>query len=89
VAHAFDDLTAAREYHVPLSPDSALMAIARQAGERYCPMAVNALLAAGLDGLDVLWDGRHAAEPETRATDGEALADSPPVPVDYRLVTTS
>ena len=90
VAHAFDELTAAREYHVPLSPDSALMAIARHAGERYCPAAVNALLAAGMNGLDVLWDGRHAAEPDTRAMpEGDALADGEPVRVDYRLVTTS
>ena len=41
VAHAFDELTTAREYHVPLSPESARMAIARDAGRRFCPMAVN------------------------------------------------
>ena len=41
VAHAFDELTTAREYHVPLSPESARMAIAREAGRRFCPMAVN------------------------------------------------
>ena len=51
VAHAFDELTTAREYHVPMSPESARMAIARDAGRRFCPMAVNALVAARLEQL--------------------------------------
>ena len=55
VAHAFDELTTAREYHVPLSPESARMAIAREAGRRFCPVAVNALVAARLERFELRW----------------------------------
>lgn len=44
VAHAFDDLTSAREYQVSMRPDTARMAIAREAGRCFCPLAANALM---------------------------------------------
>lgn len=91
VAHAFDELTAAREYHVPLSPESARMALAREAGRRFCPVAVTALMAGRLEQLDAAMDVREeGARPDARAqVDGERLAAARPLAVDYRLVTTS
>jgi len=90
VAHAYDELTEPREYHVPMSPQSALMAIARDAGRRYCPVAVNALVAARLDRPGDTRVVREASwQPETRAdVDGDRLAGAR-LAVDYRLVTTS
>jgi hypothetical protein len=91
VAHAFDELTAAREYQVPLSAESAQMAIAREAGHRFCPAAVNALVVARLDRFDAACDlSGPAPQPDGRATvDAERLASGRPVTIDYRLVTTS
>jgi hypothetical protein len=91
VAHAFDELTTAREYQVPLSPESARMAIARQAGRRYCPMAVNVLIAARLERFDVGASvGDVLAQPEGPARiDSERLAAARPLEIDYRFVTTS
>jgi HD-GYP domain-containing protein (c-di-GMP phosphodiesterase class II) len=91
VAHAYDDLTAAREYHVPLQPDTAKMAIAREAGRRYCPIGVTALMTLSLERLD---DGSERAVADVR-TDGRADIDASRVDaagwwrVDYRFVTTS
>ena len=90
VAHAYDELTEPREYQVPLSHESALMAIAREAGRRYCPVAVNALVAARLARPG---DTRVVREtswrPDTRAdVDGERLAGAR-LGADYRWVTTS
>jgi HD-GYP domain-containing protein (c-di-GMP phosphodiesterase class II) len=90
VAHAFDELTTAREYHVPLSPESARMAIAREAGRRYCSMAVNALVAARLEQLADSEDRETGAIPDTRVClDAERLAKAGALPIDYRFVTTS
>jgi hypothetical protein len=91
VAHAFDELTTAREYHVPLSPESARMAIAREAGRRFCPMAVNALVAARLEhctaGLDM---SDAVARPDGPAVvDADRLARSRRLTIDYRFVTIS
>ena len=89
VAHAFDELITPREYHVPLSPDSARMAIARDAGRRFCPVAVNAVLAARLEKLAVVTD---EADLDIRS-DSPALIGSERVGArfapDYRFVTTS
>lgn len=90
VAHAFDELITPREYYVPLSPTSARMAIAREAGRKYCPVAVNALLAAGLEHLsavagDAMLDVRSDAPARVSA---ERLAGAVLGP-DYRFVTTS
>jgi hypothetical protein len=91
VAHAFDELTATREYRVPLSAESAMMAIAREAGRRYCPVAVNALIAARFERIQpglVVED--LGARPETPArVDGGRLGAGTLLRVDYRLVTTS
>ena len=91
VAHAFDELTTAREYHVPLSPESARMAIARQAGRRFCPVAVNALVAGRLEqfhgGLDVR---ENLSQPDAPArVDAERLAKGSQLAIDYRFVTIS
>jgi hypothetical protein len=90
VAHAYDELTAPREYHVPMSHESALMAIAREAGRRYCPVAVNALVAARLDRPGDVRDVRDSSwQPDTRAdVSGERLGGVR-LRADYRLVTTS
>ncbi len=91
VAHAFDELTAARGYHVPLSAESAMMAVAREAGRRYCPVAVNALIAARIERFQTgLAAEDLGARPETAArVDGGRLDAGTPLRVDYRLVTTS
>jgi hypothetical protein len=91
VAHAFDELTAPREYHVPMQPDTARMAIAREAGRRYCPLAVNALMALRPEGIDDAAEKRMAeVAPDGRAdVDVSRLAVVAPWRVDYRLVTTS
>ena len=91
VAHAFDELTTAREYHVPMSAESARMAIARDAGRRFCPMAVNALAAARLEQCDAGRDVRDLlAQPDGPARlDAEDLARSRPLAIDYRFVTIS
>jgi HD-GYP domain-containing protein (c-di-GMP phosphodiesterase class II) len=91
VAHAYDELTAPREYHVPLSPESARMAIAREAGRRFCPAAVNALIAAGLERVSPGRDVRDVSSmPETRvAPETVRAAGMSPMTIDYRLVTTS
>ena len=91
VAHAFDELTTAREYHVPLSPESARMAIAREAGRRFCPVAVNALIAARLEQFDAGLDVREMlAQPDAPADrDRRSAGQGPPLAVDYRFVTTS
>jgi response regulator RpfG family c-di-GMP phosphodiesterase len=91
VAHAFDDLTAAREYQVPLKADTARMAIAREAGRRYCPLAVNALMGARPQLLD---DSAERALAEVtlggRADiDPSRLDAARPWTIDYRFVTTS
>lgn len=90
VAHAFDELITPREYHVPLAPESARMAIAREAGRKYCPVAVNALLAARLEGLGVTIDDRdlgvRSDGPVRVAAD---RLDGSRVRIDYRFVTTS
>jgi hypothetical protein len=90
VAHAYDELTAPREYHVPMPHESALMAIARDAGRRYCPVAVNALVAARLDRPGDVRDVRETSwQPETRAdVEGSRLSGSR-LRADYRFVTTS
>lgn len=91
VAHVFDELTTAREYHVPLSPESARMAIAREAGRRFCPLAVNALVAARLEACDPVMDVRQVvAQPESPAdVDAGRLANARPLAIDYRFVTIS
>ena len=91
VAHAFDELTTAREYHVPLSPESARMAIARDAGRRFCPVAVSALIAARLEQFDTGLDVREMlAQPDAPADlTADRLARGRPLAVDYRFVTTS
>ncbi len=91
VTHAFDELTTAREYHVPLSPESARMAIARQAGRRFCPMAVNALVAARLERFLAGQDDREVqAQPESPVhLDADRLARADRLVIDYRFVTTS
>jgi hypothetical protein len=90
VAHAFDELITPREYNVPLSATSARMAIGREAGRKYCPMAVNALLMARLELLT-----SPSADADLRihsdgpvALDGDRLEGSP-FRADYRFVTTS
>jgi len=91
VAHAFDELTTAREYHVPLSPESARMAIAREAGRRFCPVAVNALIAGRLEQFDAGLDVREMlAQPDAPVNvTTDRLAQARPLAVDYRFVTTS
>src|SRR5262249_6687383 len=91
VAHAFDDLTSAREYQVPMQADTARIAIARDAGRRYCPRAVNALMAVRPETLD---EAGERALPEV-TLEGRADVDSSRLDaarfwkVDYRFVTTS
>lgn len=91
VAHAFDDLTSPREYQVPLQPDTARMVIAREAGRRYCPLAVNALMGVRPERLDEA--GERALAYVTvggRADiDPSRLDAARPWKVDYRFVTTS
>ena len=91
VAHAFDELTAPREYQVPLHPDTARMAIAREAGRRFCPLAVNALMALRPEQLDEA--GERAMEdvaPGGRASvDPSRFEAGRPWRVDYRFVTSS
>src|SRR4029453_3353803 len=52
VSDEFDALTTAREYHVPLQVDTAKIAIARDGGRQFCPVAVAALMAVRLDRID-------------------------------------
>ena len=91
VAHAFDDLTTAREYQVPLQPDTARMAIAREAGRRYCPLAVNALMGVRPELLDEA--GEKAVVDATLSgrvdIDSSRLDAATPWQVDYRFVTSS
>ena len=90
VAHAFDELTTPREYHVPLSHESARMAIARQAGRRYCPVAVNALMGCVVEGRAPGTETFVTAGPAPDApVAGVALESAPRFTVNYRLVTTS
>jgi HD-GYP domain-containing protein (c-di-GMP phosphodiesterase class II) len=91
VAHAFDELTAAREYHVPLSQESARMALAREAGRRFCPVAVMTLIAGRPEQVDAGLDVRDlSALPESLARlDADRLDAARPMTTDYRLVTTS
>ena len=91
VAHAFDHLTSAREYQVALKADTARMAIAKEAGRRYCPLAVNALMGVRPELLDEA--GERALSDVTvggRADiDPSRLDAARPWTVDYRFVTTS
>jgi hypothetical protein len=91
VAHAFDELAAPREYHVPLQPDTAKMAIAREAGRRYCPVAVTALIALAMEQVDDVAE-RALGEvfPDGRADVDQSRIDAARWwQVDYRLVTNS
>jgi hypothetical protein len=91
VAHAFDDLTAPREYQVPMHPDTARMAIAREAGRRYCPLAVNALMALRPERMDEAAErGMAEVAPGGRANiDASRVDAARPWAVDYRFVTSS
>ncbi len=91
VAHAFDDLTSPREYQVPLKPDTARMAIAREAGRRFCPLAVNALMMVRPELLD---DTAERALAEVTVCgrvniDPSRLDAATPWRVDPRFATTS
>ena len=91
VAHEFDELTTAREYHVPLQPDTAKIAIARDGGRRFCPVAVTALMATRLDRIDDVAE-RALTEvlPEGRAVVDQSRIDAAtPWRADYRFVTNS
>lgn len=90
VAHTFDDLITPAEYQVPMSPEAARMAIAREAGRRFCPLAVNALMMVQPELVDDA--NRELAEvtPCGRADiDVSRLHAASPWKIDYRLVTTS
>ena len=90
VAHAFDDFTSPREYQVPLHPDTARMAIAREAGRRFCPLAVNALMALRPEQLDEEGErGMEDVAPGGRAAVDPSRFEGRPWPVDYRFVTNS
>jgi HD domain len=91
VAHAFDELSTPREYFVPMQPDTARMVIAREAGRRFCPLAVNALMALRPERMDeaaeramgeVAPGGRAAVDPSRLEAAARWRAD-------YRFVTTS
>jgi hypothetical protein len=74
---------------VPLAPDSARMAIAREAGRRFCPVAVNAVLAARLEKLAVTTDEADLdIRSDSPARVGSERVSSRFTP-DYRFVTTS
>lgn len=91
VAHSFDDLIWPREYQVPMSPETARMAIAREAGRRVCPLAANALMMVQPELVDEDAD-RALTEvtPCGRADiDVSRLAAAAPWQIDYRLVTRS
>ena len=91
VAHEFDELTAAREYHVPLQADTAKIAIAREGGRRFCPVAVTALMALRLDRIDDVAE-RALTEvvPEGRASVDQSRIDAAKWwRADYRFVTSS
>jgi HD-GYP domain-containing protein (c-di-GMP phosphodiesterase class II) len=91
VAHAFDDLISPREYQVPMSPETARLAIAREAGRRFCPLAANALMMVQPELVDEDAD-RAVAEvtPCGRADiDVSRLDAAAAWRIDYRLVTTS
>jgi response regulator RpfG family c-di-GMP phosphodiesterase len=91
VAHAFDDLISSREYQVPMLPDTARLAIAREAGRRFCPLAANALMIVQPELVDEDAD-RALSEvtPCGRADiDASRLDAAAPWRIDYRLVTTS
>lgn len=91
VAHAFDELTAPREYQVPLQPETARMAVAREAGRRYCPLAVNALMALRPETLDDAAErGMADVVPGGRAdVDPTRFDTARPWRADYRFVTSS
>ena len=91
VAHEFDELTTAREYHVPLQADSAKIAIAREGGRQFCPVAVAALMAVRLDRIDdVAGPALTEVVPEGRATIDQSRIDAAkPWRADYRFVTNS
>jgi hypothetical protein len=91
VAHEFDELTTAREYHVPLQADTAKIAIAREGGRRFCPLAVTALMALRLDRIDDVAE-RALTEvvPEGRADVDQSRIDAAKWwRADYRFVTNS
>jgi response regulator RpfG family c-di-GMP phosphodiesterase len=91
VAHTFDDLISPNEYQVPMSPEAARMAIAREAGRQFCPLAVNALMMTEPELADDDAE-RELAEvtPCSRADiDVSRLEAAAPWRIDYRLVTTS
>ena len=69
VAHFFDQLAAPHEYRTPMPAESARLAIAREAGRRFCPVAVNALNAIRLERLD---DGSGAGLVGAGRPDGPA-----------------
>jgi response regulator RpfG family c-di-GMP phosphodiesterase len=91
VAHTFDDLISPREYQVPMSPETARLAIAREAGRRFCPLAANALMIVRPEVLDE--DAERAVAdvvPCGRADiDPSRIEAASPWRIDYRLVTTS
>jgi response regulator RpfG family c-di-GMP phosphodiesterase len=91
VAHTFDDLISPREYQVPMSPETARLAIAREAGRRFCPLAANALMIVRPEVLDE--DAERAVAdvvPCGRAEiDPSRIEAASPWRIDYRLVTTS
>jgi HD-GYP domain-containing protein (c-di-GMP phosphodiesterase class II) len=91
VAHAYDDLTTSREYQVPLQPETARLAIAREAGRRYCPIAVAALFTMFADRLDDAAErGMGDVRPDCRAdVDESRLQAARPWRTNYRLVTNS
>jgi hypothetical protein len=75
---------------VPLSPESARMAIAREAGQRFCPMAVNALVAARLEHCGAVGVNDAVAQPDgPAAVDADRLRGSRRLTIDYRFVTIS
>ena len=67
------------------------MAIAREAGRRFCPMAINALVAARLEQFDAGLDVREVlVQPDAPAhVDADRLAKGSPLGIDYRFVTVS
>ena len=90
VAHAFDEYITPREYHVPLSATGARMAIAREAGRKYCPVAVNALLTARLELLtSPLADASLSIHSDGPVRIEVDRLEGPCLRADYRFVTTS
>jgi len=76
---------------VPLQPDTAKIAIAREGGRRFCPVAVTALMALRLDRIDDVAE-RALTEvvPEGRAAVDQSRIDAAKWwRADYRFVTNS